>query len=123
MNAAEDSVLRWLGRLQSGEESAARELWARYFGAMVALARAKLRGVSARAADEKDVALSACKSFCRAVKGGRYPKLADRNGLWALLVTITARKAIDLKRYEARRKRQAPPRAGAGDEPGLEDVI
>jgi DNA-directed RNA polymerase specialized sigma24 family protein len=98
-------------------------LWVQYFGAMVELARNKLRGVSARAADEEDVALSAFKSFCRAVEGGRYPNLADRDGLWAVLVTITARKAIDLKRYEGRQKRQAPTRPGAPDEPALEDVI
>jgi DNA-directed RNA polymerase specialized sigma24 family protein len=123
MNASEDSVLRWLGQLQSGEQSAARELWVQYFGAMVELARNKLRGVAARAADEEDVALSAFKSFCRAVEGGRYPNLADRDGLWAVLVTITARKAVDLKRYEGRQKRQAPTQAGAGDEPALEDLI
>jgi RNA polymerase sigma factor (sigma-70 family) len=123
MNAAEDSVLRWLGRLQSGEQSAARELWVQYFGAMVELARNKLRGVAARAADEEDVALSAFKSFCRAVEGGRYPNLTDRDGLWAVLVTITVRKAVDLKRYEYRQKRQPPARADARDEPALEDVI
>jgi DNA-directed RNA polymerase specialized sigma24 family protein len=121
MNATEDSVLRWLGHLRSGGESAARELWGQYFGAMVEQARANLRGVSARAADEEDVALSAFKSFCRAVEGGRYPDLSDREELWALLVTITARKAVDLKRYECRRKRQPP--AGAGGQPSLNDVI
>jgi DNA-directed RNA polymerase specialized sigma24 family protein len=123
MNAAEDSISRWLGQLRSGEQSAARELWGQYFGPMVELARTKLRGVSARAADEEDVALSAFKSFCRAVEGGRYHNLFDRDGLWALLVTITARKAIDLKRYEHRRKRRVPAGATAGDEPAPDDVI
>src|SRR5262249_13444725 len=117
MNSADDTVVRWIGQLRSGEQSAAREMWARYFGPMVELARSKLRGVAARAADEEDVALSAFKSFCRAVEGGRYADLFDRDGLWALLMTITARKAVDLKRHEHRRKRRAPAGGGARGAP------
>ena len=123
MNPADDSVLDWLGRLRSGEQSAARGLWDEYFSRMVELARCKLQGVPARAADEEDVALSAFKSFCRAVEGGRYPDLFDRDGLWALLVRITARKAIDLRRYECRRKRRAPAGADARGGPALDEVI
>jgi DNA-directed RNA polymerase specialized sigma24 family protein len=123
MNATDDAVLRWLDQLRSGEQSAARGLWEQYFGPMVELARSKLRGVSGRAADEEDVALSAFKSFCRAVEGGRYPELFDRDGLWALLVRITARKAIDLRRYECRQKRRAPAEAKGEDGPALDDVI
>jgi DNA-directed RNA polymerase specialized sigma24 family protein len=121
MNAADNSVARWLGQLRAREPAAAQELWEQYFGPMVELARAKLRGVAARAADEEDVALSAFKSFCRAVEGGRYPDLFDRDGLWALLVTITVRKALDLKRHEHWQKRRVP--AGAGDRPEPDDMI
>ena len=98
MNTAEDSVVRWLGRLRSGEQDAYHELWGQYFGPMVELARRQLRGLSPRAADEEDVALSVFKSFCFAMESGRYPNLFDRDGLWAMLVTITARKAVDLKK-------------------------
>src|SRR5262249_11217855 len=67
------------------------------------------------AADEEDVALSAFDSFCRAAEQGRFPRLADRNGLWRLLVVLTARKAADLRQHEGRRKRGggAPDAAGA----------
>src|SRR5262249_51410471 len=123
MNSADDTVVRWIGQLRSGEQSAAREMWARYFGPMVELARSKLRGVAARAADEEDVALSAFKSFCRAVEGGRYPDLFDRDGLWALLMTITARKAVDLRRHEHRSKRRAPVGTGRGGRPAPGAVI
>jgi len=58
-----------------------------------------------RAADEEDVALSAFDSFCRGATEGRFPELADRDNLWQLLVTITARKAVQLRRHERRQKR------------------
>jgi DNA-directed RNA polymerase specialized sigma24 family protein len=123
MNAADNSVARWIGQLRAREPAAAQELWEQYFGPMVELARAKLRGMAARAADEEDVALSAFKSFCRAVQGGRYPDLFDRDGLWALLMTITARKAVDLRRHEHRSKRRAPAGTVGGDRPDPDDVI
>ena len=40
------------------------------------------------------MALSAFDSFCRG-RAGRYPRLADREDLWRLLVVITVRKAFD----------------------------
>jgi DNA-directed RNA polymerase specialized sigma24 family protein len=72
---------------------------------LVGLARTKLRGAQRRAADEEDVALSAFDSFCRSAEEGRFPQLADRDSLWRLLVTITARKAAHQVRDEGRRKR------------------
>jgi DNA-directed RNA polymerase specialized sigma24 family protein len=102
---SEGSVTRWLGLLQAGESAAAQRLWERYFSRMVGLARAKLRGSPRRAADEEDVALSAFTSFWRQAEAGRFPELADRDSLWRLLVTITARKAGHQVRDEGRQKR------------------
>ena len=36
---------------------------------------------------------------------GRFPRLDDRDDLWRVLVTLTARKAIDLVQREHRQKR------------------
>ena len=36
---------------------------------------------------------------------GRFPDIADRDDLWRLLVTITARKASDRNRWESQQKR------------------
>jgi len=102
---ADGSVTRWIGPLKAGEPAAAEELWGRYFGRLVRLARKKLGGARRRAADEEDVALSAFDSFCRGARRGRFPRLSDRDNLWPLLVLITARKAIDLAQREGRRKR------------------
>jgi DNA-directed RNA polymerase specialized sigma24 family protein len=71
---------------------------------MVALARQKLKGSATRVADEEDAALSAFNSFCRRAEQGKFPDLKDRDGLWALLVVLTARKAADLLRQHYRQK-------------------
>jgi DNA-directed RNA polymerase specialized sigma24 family protein len=114
----EGSVSRWLGDLRAGDPAAAGPLWERYFGRLVALARARLRDAPRAAADEEDVALSAFTSFCRAAERGRFPDLRDRDGLWRLLVHITACKALQWRRHEARRKRAGATAAG-----GLEEVV
>jgi DNA-directed RNA polymerase specialized sigma24 family protein len=71
----------------------------------VGLARKKLQAGSRREADEEDVALSAFDSFFLGVTQGRFPRLADRNDLWSLLVVITARKSLDLLARQGRQKR------------------
>jgi RNA polymerase sigma factor (sigma-70 family) len=92
-----ESVTTWIEQLRAGDQAAAQRLWERYFPRLVGLARKKLQGVPRGADDEEDVALSAFDSFCRGIERGRFPKLEDRDNLWALLVVITARKAIDLR--------------------------
>ncbi len=99
------SVSGWLGQLQAGDAAAAQQLWERYFQQLVALARQRLRGAPTGGADEEDVALSAFASFCRGAEHGRFPRLDDREDLWRLLVTLTARKACHLLRDERRQKR------------------
>ena len=99
------SVTALLEHLRAGDHAAAQPLWERYYPRLVGLARERLRGTSRRAADEEDVALSAFDSFCRGVEQGRFPDLKDRDGLWALLVLITVRKAADLIQYNRRDRR------------------
>jgi DNA-directed RNA polymerase specialized sigma24 family protein len=120
---SDDSVTQWLDRLQEGDPEAAQRLWERYFRRLVGLARARLCAAPRGAADEEDVALSALDSFCRGAEQGRFPRLADRDGLWRLLMTITGRKALRLLRDQGRQKRGglAPP-AGPADPDG-EDAL
>jgi DNA-directed RNA polymerase specialized sigma24 family protein len=101
----EGSVTRWVGGLKAGDPDATRKLWDRYFADLVRLARSRLRTAPRAAADEEDAALSAFDSLCRGVERGRFPQLDDRDDLWRVLVTITARKACDLIQLELRLKR------------------
>jgi DNA-directed RNA polymerase specialized sigma24 family protein len=112
----EGSVTRWISALKQGDQSAAQELWNAYFRRLVGLARARLRDVPRRVADEEDVALSAFDSFFRGAEAGRFPRLDDRNDLWQILVLITVRKVIDLRNYEAR------PSRGKGRVASLTDL-
>jgi len=104
---AEGSITRWIAPLQAGDAAAAQELWERYFRRLVGLARSKLQGMARRVADEEDVALSVFDTFCRNAQQGRFPRLADRDDLWRLLMVLTARKSARLRRDNGRLKRGA----------------
>src|SRR4051794_34840945 len=101
----EGSVTRWLGGLRAGDPEAARQLWGHYFDDLVRLARGRLRDAPRSVADEEDAALGAFDSLCRGTAAGRFPRLDDRQDLWRVLVTITARKAADLVEHERRARR------------------
>lgn len=102
-----DSIAGWVAGLQVGDSQAVQALWNAYFARLVALARIKLAGLPRTTADEEDVALSAFKSFCLSAERGRFPRIDDATDLWRILVSLTARKAIDRRRYETRQKRGA----------------
>jgi DNA-directed RNA polymerase specialized sigma24 family protein len=102
----EGSVTRLIDALAGDElDNAAAQLWRRYFDQLVRLAYARLKAAPRGAVDEEDVALSAFDSFCRGAVQGRFPQLSDRDDLWRLLVTITARKASDHLRRERCQRR------------------
>src|SRR3954451_1364283 len=127
------SVSAWINLLKGGDAAAIQKLWEAYFPRLVGMARKKLREAPRRAADEEDVALSAFDSFCDGVSQGRFPQLTDRDDLWHILVTITARKALQLIRHEQRQKRGGGAVRGESvlhggpqtdwEEAGLEQII
>src|SRR4051794_27600640 len=124
---SDGSVTRWIDQLPLGDVAAVRVLWERYFRRLVGLARKKLGDAPRGMADEEDVALSAFDSFCRNAEAGRFPDLADREGLWRILVVLTAGKAGHLRRDETRLKRggdrAADVEGGEGGGRRLEEVI
>jgi DNA-directed RNA polymerase specialized sigma24 family protein len=109
-----ERITPWLSKLREGHPEAAQRIWDRYFTRLVILARKKLRGRRMGIADEEDVAIAALDTLCRNAREGRFPQLTDSDGLWRLLVVITARTALHLLRDEGRLKRD--PRGANGDE-------
>jgi RNA polymerase sigma factor (sigma-70 family) len=99
------SVTHWIGHLKEGDPQAANQLWKRYFDRLVRLARAKLANAPRALADEEDAALSAFRNLCDGAAEGRFARLNGRDDLWQLLVMITTRKVVDLKKRQGRLKR------------------
>lgn len=116
-------ITEWIEDLKQGDEVAAEKLWQQYYGQLVRLARSKLVGAKRIAADEEDVALSTFKSLCMGAEAGRFPKLHDRDSLWALLIAIAVHKSTDLIRHENRQKRGGPGKAKDGQSTPAKKIV
>jgi DNA-directed RNA polymerase specialized sigma24 family protein len=92
-------------RIAEGDDDAAQKIWNDYFGKLVRLARRKLEGIPSRDYDEEDVALSAMNSFYQGMTQRKFGYVHNRDDLWKLLVTITARKATARRRSYFAQKR------------------
>jgi DNA-directed RNA polymerase specialized sigma24 family protein len=112
----EGSITLLLGALKSGDSAAVEHLWQRYFNQLVLFAHGRLRRtVPGGIEDEEDAALSALESFFKGAQDGRFPRLADRDNLWQVLVMITKRKIIDqLERRNAEKRGGAYRRVEGG---------
>ena len=126
----ESSITHWIAGLKVGDPHAAQRLWEAYFHRLVALARQHIGIASHGGADGEDVAQSVFKSLCLGAERGKFPLLADRDNLWALLVTMTVHKSRDVIRRERHLKRGGgrvmnEEALAASDEPlsRLADVI
>ena len=124
------SVSCWITALQAGDQQAAQKLWEAYWPRLVGLARRKLSGTNYRTFDEEDVVQSAMRSFYQRAEQGKFPELNDRNELWSLLVTITARKSINRQRHAHRAKRdiklvkeEAKRESSESDTPMLASIV
>src|SRR6476620_4298388 len=115
MDNSNDSISEWLGRLKAGDVAVAQNLWNRYSGDLLRVAKQRL-GTSPRGiGDEEDVALSVFGSIFRGVAEGRFQNISTRDELWWLLLTITKRKTVDHIRRETAQKRHLPgQKPGAG---------
>ena len=105
MSLEEETVTMWIGGLKDGRSDAAGKIWHRYVEKLVRHARRKLGRSPRRVADEEDVVLSAFDGFLKGVDDGRFLKLDDRDDLWQVLVMLTDRRAIALRRRELALKR------------------
>lgn len=101
----DDPVSQWIAGLREGDEEAITALWNRYFDQLVHLARQRLADTPRRMADEEDVAVSVFRCLCSGAQRGRLADMEDRNDLWRVLVTMTARKVVDQQRRLGVKKR------------------
>jgi len=98
----------WLDVLRSGGSRTAEfQLFERYYPRVVDVARACLHNARLRSFDEDDVAAEAFSEFYNGLTRGKFSELKSRSELWAMLVCITRRRAIDKLRH-ARAAQRAP---------------
>jgi len=103
--STEDPVSVWIEQLRKANDAAASHLWNHFVQRLYDSARNRLRPETRRVYDEEDAVLSAFQSFCAGIAAGRYPELQDREGLWRLLLSITARKVSHRHRFDQQRRR------------------
>ena len=100
-----NNVSHWINLIKDGDSIAANEIWRLYFDRLVRAVRQRLYGQNRAVSDEEDIVLSVFDSFYAAAEQGRFPDLSDRDDLWRLLLTMSARKVVDKRRHDLRQRR------------------
>lgn len=93
-----DSCTGMMVRLRAGEDEAAREVFRRFAGQLVGLARKRIDRGFAHRLDAEDVVQSAFKSFFIRHRQGKV-EVGNWDSLWGLLTLITLRKCADRVEY------------------------
>ena len=110
----QDSFAEFLARLQTRDDTAAQELFERFAGQLIALARGRFATRLGHKVDPESVVQSAYKSFFHRFDAGKF-ELCGWDSLWGLLTVITVRKCAQRVAYyraESRdlaREVSAPP--------------
>src|SRR5262249_39297414 len=97
-SAMKDSFADFLARLRAGDDAAARQLFDRFAGQLVALARRRFAAGLRHKVDPEDVVQSAYKSFFHRYGGEKF-EVGGWNSLWGLLTVITVRKCAQRVAY------------------------
>jgi RNA polymerase sigma-70 factor (ECF subfamily) len=111
----EPDFQHFITRLRAGDERACDEIFQRYVGKLITVARRRLDARLQRKVDPEDIVQSVFKSFfAHGADGSLVPN--DPEHLWALLVTITDRKCSKwLRHFEAARRTLRRETAGQID--------
>lgn len=101
------SISEWISHFrESGDEVAALKLWDRMHPRIRDLSRRWITRIGVPVPfDEDDVTISVFATFCDRLRAGQLPDLNDRDGLWRLLILMTARKANDHAKIALAQKR------------------
>src|SRR5262245_50757673 len=113
----EGSFAALRARLDAREGAAAGEVFHRFAGRLIALARRQFEPRLAFKVDPEDVVQSAFKSFFARHRRGAL-RFENWGGLWGLLTRITLRKCSDRAHYLRAQRRDVTREASA---PGGQD--
>jgi RNA polymerase sigma-70 factor (ECF subfamily) len=112
-----ESFPDWMARLRAGDAGAAAEVFRRFAGRLIGLARSRLDGWVRAKEDPEDVVQSVYKSFFMRCGAGQF-ELGTWDELWSLLTVLTLRKCAGrAEHFRARRRDVASevPLPGPGD--------
>ena len=93
-----ETFSRLMAGLRTGEDAAAREVFERFAGRLIAMARGRFNRLLARKVDPEDVVQSAFKSFFLRYRAGQF-ELGSWKEVWGLLTVITLRKCVNRLEY------------------------
>jgi RNA polymerase sigma-70 factor (ECF subfamily) len=93
-----ESFAEFLARLQARDDTAARELFERFAGRLIAVARRRFAPGLQHKVDPESVVQSAYKSFFHRYDEGKF-ELGGWDSLWGLLTVITVRKCAQRVAY------------------------
>jgi RNA polymerase sigma-70 factor (ECF subfamily) len=112
-----DSFAEFLARLRTGDDDAANELFRRFAGQLLGLARGRIDAGLRHKVDPEDVVQSAFKSFFFRYGEGDLG-FVNWDSLWGMLTLITVRKCAERVAYHRADRRDAAREAPAphGDE-------
>lgn len=102
---AGNSIQIILRKIRSRDPSAIQELWDAYFDLLTRIADRQLAAGVRRTVDGEDVALSVMRSIFRRAEAGDLEQVSDRDGLWALMLTLLYHKSADQGRKHRALKR------------------
>jgi RNA polymerase sigma-70 factor, ECF subfamily len=100
---------------QAGDESAAREIFERYFERLLALARRRISQRLASRVDPEDVVQSAFRTFFGRYKAGQFT-IQDSEDVCKLLARITVHKTLRQIAFHKAAKRDPSQEAGQGSD-------
>jgi RNA polymerase sigma-70 factor (ECF subfamily) len=107
-----DSFAEFLARLRTGDDDAAHELFRRFAGQLLGLARGRIDAGLRHKVDPEDVVQSAFKSFFFRYGEGDLG-FVNWDSLWGMLTLITVRKCAERVAYHRAERRDAAREAPA----------
>jgi RNA polymerase sigma-70 factor, ECF subfamily len=117
--SASESFFQLLSGLRAENPVAAEEIFERFGGRLIGLARTRLNRALRRKLDPEDVLQSVLGSFFRRQRDGEFD-LESWDGLWALLVLMTVRKCCRQSEHFHAARRDARREVAATSTPSGE---
>ena len=93
------TITKAINGLETDRENASQLLWDHYFERLCRYSSSRIASDQKRLIDNEEVASSALYALIDGLENNRFNHVGNRDELWRVLLTVTARKASDARRY------------------------